>query len=134
MDQRMQFIADHQRGLYVMTELCARYGISRKTGYKWLARYQATGAQGLVASSPPSSKIDLRALIPHVRSPRDGLELMTSAPVLRGHQRPRRHTEGCARSQCPGSNTATNVCERAPPRGLTVRRFATPEQLAQRSP
>ena len=28
-------------GLYDMTELCARYAVSRKTGYKWLARYDA---------------------------------------------------------------------------------------------
>jgi putative transposase len=51
MDERVQFIADHQRGLYAMTELCARYGISRKTGYKWLARYALEGACGLVERS-----------------------------------------------------------------------------------
>lgn len=51
MDERMQFVADHQRGLYAMMELCARYGISRKTGYKWLARYAAEGAHGLVERS-----------------------------------------------------------------------------------
>jgi putative transposase len=51
MDERVQFISDHQRGLYAMTELCARYGISRKTGYKWLERYAAEGARGLVERS-----------------------------------------------------------------------------------
>ena len=51
MDQRLQFITDHQRGLYAMTELCARNGISRKTGYKWLARYATNGARGLVERS-----------------------------------------------------------------------------------
>lgn len=30
-----------------MTALCDRFGISRKTGYKWLGRYRALGAQGL---------------------------------------------------------------------------------------
>jgi len=30
-----------------MTELCARYAISRKTGYKWLARYDAGGRPAL---------------------------------------------------------------------------------------
>lgn len=30
-----------------MTELCERYGISRKTGYKWLSRYEADGLEGL---------------------------------------------------------------------------------------
>lgn len=47
MDQRVQFITDRQRELYDMTTLCARYGISRKTGYKWLARYAAEGPRGL---------------------------------------------------------------------------------------
>lgn len=32
-----------------MTELCERYGVSRKTGYKWLARYQS--AQGVAELS-----------------------------------------------------------------------------------
>lgn len=47
MDQRAQFVADAQRELYDMTTLCARYGVSRKTGYKWLARYAADGRRGL---------------------------------------------------------------------------------------
>ena len=51
MDQRLQFMADHQRGHYTMRELCARYAISRKTGYKWLARYEAEGAAGLAERS-----------------------------------------------------------------------------------
>ncbi len=34
-----------------MAELCRRYGISRKTGYKWLTRYQATGLAGLADRS-----------------------------------------------------------------------------------
>jgi putative transposase len=46
-DQRERFIADHQHGLYAMAELCARYGVSRKTGYKWLARYDAGGRPAL---------------------------------------------------------------------------------------
>lgn len=42
---------DHQRGLYDLTELCARNRISRKTGYERLARYAAEGARGLVERS-----------------------------------------------------------------------------------
>ena len=51
MDQRLQFVSDHQRGVGSMTELCARYGISRKTGYKWIDRYAAGGPGGLVERS-----------------------------------------------------------------------------------
>ena len=31
MDQRTQFIADQQRGLYDMSTLCTRFGISRRS-------------------------------------------------------------------------------------------------------
>ena len=51
MDERLQFVADVRRGSDEMTVLCRRYGISRKTGYKWLARYEAEGATGLAERS-----------------------------------------------------------------------------------
>ena len=51
MDQRERFIDDHQVGLYAMSELCERYAISRKTGYKWLERFQQEGRKGLVDRS-----------------------------------------------------------------------------------
>jgi putative transposase len=51
MDERVQFISDYQRQLFTMTELCDRFGVSRKTGYKWLARYAASGAAGLATRS-----------------------------------------------------------------------------------
>lgn len=47
MQQKVLFIADHLRQLGNMTELCERYGISRKTGYKWLQRFQQRGLEGL---------------------------------------------------------------------------------------
>ena len=46
-EQREHFIADEHLGLYTRTELCARYGISRKTGYKWLDRFDEEGRRGL---------------------------------------------------------------------------------------
>jgi putative transposase len=47
MEQRERFIRDHRLDLYAMAELCVRYGISRKTGYKWLAPFEDGGRQGL---------------------------------------------------------------------------------------
>lgn len=46
-DQRAQFLAEQRRGLYTMQELCDRYAISRKTGYKWVARVAEEGRRGL---------------------------------------------------------------------------------------
>ena len=47
MDQKTQFIADHLRNTLSITELCELYGISRKTGYKWIDRYLTYGPCGL---------------------------------------------------------------------------------------
>src|SRR5205085_12141439 len=55
LDERVQFINDYHRQRFTMTALCDRYGISRKTGYAVVARYDAEGVGGLVArSSRPS--------------------------------------------------------------------------------
>lgn len=47
MDQRIRFLSDYLEGLYPFTELCEHFGISRKTGYKWVGRYREFGAEGL---------------------------------------------------------------------------------------
>jgi putative transposase len=47
MDQQTQFIADYLRDRLTMTELCELYSVSRKTGYKWGARYLTHGPQGI---------------------------------------------------------------------------------------
>ena len=51
MTQRVQFISDYQRAIFSVTELAARFRISRKTAYKWIDRYDATGPAGLVDQS-----------------------------------------------------------------------------------
>jgi putative transposase len=55
MDQRTQFIADHLREVLSITELCAMYGISRKTGYKWIDRYLRQGPAGLEERLAPAA-------------------------------------------------------------------------------
>ncbi len=44
---RMHFVSDWETGCWTMTELCADYQISRKTGYKWLERHDTSGPAGL---------------------------------------------------------------------------------------
>lgn len=46
-EQREHFVRDHGGGLFTMVELCTRYGVSRKTGYKWLARFEEGGPAAL---------------------------------------------------------------------------------------
>jgi putative transposase len=47
MDQKTQFIADYLREIFSFTELCARYGVSRETGYKLVERYLEQEPAGL---------------------------------------------------------------------------------------
>ena len=47
LEQRRLFIRDLASEHWSMSELCARYGISRPTGYKWWARHHAAGDDGL---------------------------------------------------------------------------------------
>lgn len=47
MQRRVQFVGAFDSCQYSMTELCERYGISRKTGYKWADRYEKQGVEGL---------------------------------------------------------------------------------------
>ena len=74
MDQKILFIADHLRGHYSHTDLCKRYGISRKTGYKWLKRYQQHEWEGLEErsrrphQSPLSTPYPIRKKIIQLRT------------------------------------------------------------------
>jgi transposase InsO family protein len=46
-DERNRFIDDALSDRFTMAALCARYGVSRRVGYKWLARFEEEGRQGL---------------------------------------------------------------------------------------
>ena len=48
-EERLKFIVeclDEQSG-WTMSEVCAAFGVSRKSGYKWLKRYRDAGVEGL---------------------------------------------------------------------------------------
>ena len=51
MDQKIRFISDYLRGGLAFAELCDHFGISRKTGCKWLDRYLRQGTDALVDRS-----------------------------------------------------------------------------------
>ncbi len=69
MDERARFARDCLAGQWSMTELCERYGVTRPTGYKWLARYRAGGEDTLVDRSraphhsPHRTAADLEMLV-----------------------------------------------------------------------
>ena len=51
MDVRLRFVQDVHRPGWSVAEVCRRYQVSRKTGYKWLERYGKAGPAGLVDRS-----------------------------------------------------------------------------------
>ncbi len=50
-DERLRFIGEWLRDDYCFSWFCERYGVSRKTGYKWVNRYQDEGIAGLECRS-----------------------------------------------------------------------------------
>ena len=116
MKERTRFVTDAERGLYTMTELCERYGISRRTGYKWLDRYETDGPAGL---------------LDHSRAPRScphRLEAKVAAAIVEGRRRhpswgPRKLLawldEHRTELVLPAASTAGDLLQR---RGLVGRR------------
>ena len=51
MTERMRFMTAVEQGDEAFAAVCRRFGVSRKTGYKWLERYQAEGVLGLIDRS-----------------------------------------------------------------------------------
>lgn len=117
MDERLQFILDAQSDHFTMAALCARYGVSRRFGYKWLARYAEEGKRGLADRSraPHSCPHKIRGVLAELRC-----EFRRSHPdwgarkllrVLRG-----RHPEI---EDWPAASTAADLLAR---RGLVRKR------------
>lgn len=69
MEEIIRFVMLANSDRFTLTELCEQFGISRKTAYKHLARYEADGLKGLQArshrplSSPQRTEADVEALI-----------------------------------------------------------------------
>ena len=50
-DQRMRFVMLLEEPTETFAAVCRQFGVSRKTGSKWLARYRTEGVVGLVERS-----------------------------------------------------------------------------------
>jgi transposase InsO family protein len=51
MEMKLRFVSLARSGRFRVSELCKEFGISRKTGHKWLGRYEAAGSAGLAEMS-----------------------------------------------------------------------------------
>ena len=108
MSSRRQFVDAVLAGAETISEQCRRFGISRKTGYKWLTRYQALGDAGLEdASRRPRrcrsrtpTKVEARAVSVREKHPAWGGRKIHA--VL--------HREGC--KPLPAPSTITGILRR----------------------
>lgn len=46
-EERFRFVDEWNSGDWNMAELCRIYGVTRKTGYKWVERFEVLGIEGL---------------------------------------------------------------------------------------
>jgi transposase InsO family protein len=120
MDQRLRFVGDCVAGDETMTGLCEAYGISRRTGYKWLGRYRADGPAGLEERS--------RAPRGHGRATAPALvDLILQAKQAWPHWGPRKIVAWLGRRhpqlEWPSHSTTGEILRRA---GLVERRRPRP--------
>src|SRR5260370_15694684 len=50
-DERMRFVIAAEKHEEAFAAICRRFGVSRRVGYKWLARYEEAGVEGLLDRS-----------------------------------------------------------------------------------
>ena len=101
--QRAEFVVLASVDGANVSELCRRFGVSRKTGYKWLSRYAAEGSAGLADQSR-------RPLEPAGRTSdaleRRVLELRVEHPAW-GGRKLRRRLQDLQQVQVPAASTIT---------------------------
>lgn len=56
MEQKVEFICEWRTGKYSITELCKTFNISRPTAYKFIARFEKDGIEGLKRQSTAPKK------------------------------------------------------------------------------
>ena len=73
MSQRDEFLRFYQQNTLSMSELCRRFGVSRKTGYKWVGRFSEGGLPALAdqsrrpRSSPRQTPSEIEDLVVELR-------------------------------------------------------------------
>lgn len=59
-EQRLKFVTLANSGRFNVTELCVEFGISRKSGHKWLVRHAQGGAAAMADASRAPHSVPLR--------------------------------------------------------------------------
>jgi putative transposase len=113
--ERARFIVDYLSGCFTISELALRYGVSRKTLYKWLGRHDRDGMVGLADRSraphwPHRTPSEIAAEI---------VAFKKRFPFMGPKKILARLVEREPRSDWPAPSTASEILRRA---GLVQRR------------
>lgn len=107
-DERIRFISLVNDSDETFVEICQQIGISRKTGYKWLERYETSGLEGLQE----------RSCAPHTCPHATDAELVTAILELRkdrpkwGPKKLRARLEELGRQGLPAPSTIGDLLRR----------------------
>lgn len=108
MSSRQEFIMLARREGANLSELCRRFGISRKSAYKWLRRYEQAGQSGLQDRSRRPHHVSHRtaeAMEQHVVAMRD-------AHPAWGGRKIKRRLEDMGHQDVPSVSTVTRILHR----------------------
>src|SRR4051812_38104700 len=107
MTQRLEFVILASGSPIAFKELCRRYGVSRKTGYKWLERYEVGGAEALVDRSrkPIHSP---KQVAPELAARVIALHLETTW----GGRKLQRRLKNMGYAEVPAASTCTEILRR----------------------
>lgn len=129
MSLRLEFVTLASADGANVAELCRRFGISRKTGYKWIERHRAGGEAALV--DRPRRPRRLRAPTP--------AEVEAAVVALRrdhpawGGRKIKRRLEDLGHADIPAASTVTKVLHRHGLIDPAASQAATPWQRFERS-
>ena len=105
---RTEFVTFAQREGANVCELCRRFGISRKTGYKWLKRFKSDGMSALEDRSRRPQKIPLRTS----KEVEDKILLLRDAHPVWGARKLRRRLQDLGERGLPAPSAITEILRR----------------------
>lgn len=109
MSERIKLIGSWLGGDYAVSELAAEYGISRKTVYKWIERFEAGGASALEDRSRAPHHHP-NAVEPEIE--RALLELKAQRPLWGAPKLRRKLELALGADRCPAESTVSEILRR----------------------
>jgi putative transposase len=116
MSERIKMIQEYESGEFAISELAEQYGVSRKTIYKWIDRFEASGLEGLKDQSR-APRTHPNAVSANIQ--RQLLRLKADKPLWGAPKLRHKLLERLGPEDCPAESTISEILRR---HGLSARR------------